>query len=210
MQTGIAASEILYFGLLDRLYHALGDEFHLVVDAGKIFGDIEQQGGTTAKQRTRLRRDDGAVGQFDGGRGVPTAGLALIGGHRASTVGGGNLHLVEEHLYLLHLLVVAGTIGQLVRGGVVAADNLGFGGLAAYLVVTDAETHHVHTHVGRRFVGVGAINAFEESIQHRENLNVAVVVHCHLAVGFEMERVDHVYIVQVGSGCLVGDVHRVL
>ena len=50
----------------------------------------------------------------------------------------------------------------------------------------------------------------ESGIQHREDLHVTVVVDRLFAVGFQMEGVDHVHIVQVSGGCLVGKVHRML
>ena len=52
VKPGIAASQILDLGLLDGLNHALRDELHLMVDAGQMFGHIEQEGGATAEQRT--------------------------------------------------------------------------------------------------------------------------------------------------------------
>ena len=53
-----------------------------------------------------------------------------------------------------------------------------------------------------------AVDALEEGVEDRENLDVAVVVDGRLAVGLQVERVDHVDIVEVGGGRLVGDVDR--
>ena len=54
------------------------------------------------------------------------------------------------------------------------------------------------------------IDAFEYSPKHRENLNIAVVVHRGFPVGFQVEGINHVHIVQVGSCGLIGDVDRVI
>ena len=98
----------------------------------------------------------------------------------------------------------------MVECGVVATDDLVVGGLAADVVIADAVAHHIHTHVGRRFVRVLAVDSLEEGVQHREYLDVPVVVDRRLAVGLQMERIDHIHIVQIRCGGLVGDVDRVL
>ena len=59
-------------------------------------------------------------------------------------------------------------------------------------------------------VGALACNQLKHGVDHGEDLNVAVVVDRGLAIGLQMERVDHVHIVQVGSGGLVSQVDRVL
>ena len=84
------------------------------------------------------------------------------------------------------------------------------GGLAADLVVGDAEAHHVHAHVRRGLVGNGAGQALKQGLQKREGLDVAVVVHRGFAVCGEVEVVDDVGVVEVHRGCLVGQVHRVV
>ena len=73
----------------------------------------------------------------------------LVGGGGHRTEGRGDLRLVEQQTDLADLVFVVGTVGQFVSGGVEAADDLVLRGLAAHLVVTDAETNHVDTHVCR-------------------------------------------------------------
>ena len=53
------------------------------------------------------------------------------------------------------------------------------------------------------------IEAAGAVVEHWEDLYVAVVVNGYLSVCLKMERVYHVHIVEVGSGCFVCDVHRV-
>ena len=116
------------------------------------------------------------------------------------------MRLFEKEGDFVDLALVVLTLGQVVEGGIVAADDLVFRCLAANLVVADAESHHVHAHVGGRLVWILAVDAVEKGVQHREYLNVAVVVDGSLAVGLQMEGVNHVHIVEVGGGGLVGDV----
>ena len=54
MQPRITAPEIACLCLLYRLYHALRDEFHVVVDAGKMFHRVEQEGSGASEQRPGL------------------------------------------------------------------------------------------------------------------------------------------------------------
>ena len=118
--------------------------------------------------------------------------------------------LIEKQLYLADFRVVAHTVGHLVRGVVVAAYDLVLGCLAADLVVADAESHHVDAHVGWRLIGCLSINAFEERLEYGVDLDVAVVVDRHLSVRLEVERVDHVDVVEVGRRRLVCDVDGML
>ena len=81
-------------------------------------------------------------------------------------------------------------------------------GIAAYVLVAHAESQHVDTHVGRGLVWTVAVYAFKECIEHWEDLDVTVVACSNLSVGLEMERVDHVHIIEVCCSCFVCDVYR--
>ena len=107
---------------------------------------------------------------------------------------------------MIHVLALA----ALTQGVVVAAHDLLPGGILTGLVVVDAVARHVHAHVGGRLVGAGTGDLLKHSRQDGEYLHVPVVVNGGLPVGLEMEGVDHVHVVQVGGGRLVGQVHRVL
>ena len=126
------------------------------------------------------------------------------------TVGTVDTHLLEEQRNLVHLLLRACAQGEVVEGVVVAADNLLLACLAANGIVGDAEAHHVHAHIGGRLVGIVPVDTREEGVEDRENLDVAVVVDGGLSVGFEVEGVDHVHIVEVSRCRLISDVHGVL
>ena len=151
-----------------------------------------------------------AVGKFDCSRGV-TALFRFLNSCSCGASGGkGYTCLSEKEFNLIDFFLIARTVGSLVKSLIVAANYFLLRSLAAHLVIADAEPHHVHAHIGRRLVGIISVNLLKEHIEHRENFNVAVIVYGHFAVSIEVERVDHVHIVQVGSSSLVCYVHRVL
>ena len=73
-----------------------------------------------------------------------------------------------------------------------------------------AEARHIHAHVRGGFIGGDTLDLLKHSVEHRENLHIPVIVHGGLAVGLQVEGVDHVYVVEVGGGRLVGQIHRML
>ena len=141
---------------------------------------------------------------------MPRALQTFLGGNGGAAEVGVDLCLIEEHLYLTDLILIASTFCHLVGGVVITSDNLILGGIATHLVVRYTESHHIHSHVSGRLIWIAAIDTLEKSVEHGEDLDVAVVVDGNLVVCLKMEGVDHVNIVEVGSGCLVGDVHGML
>ena len=210
VESRIMPTKIIHLGILYRFDHRLRNQFGVVVDTGKMLHHIEQQGGTATEQKTGMCGDDSTVLEFDGRRRVPGALEALLGGNGSAAEVGIDLCLVEEHLYLTDLVLIASSPCHLIGGIVVAADNLVLGCIAAHLIIRDAESHHIHSHISGRLIWIVAIDTLEESVEHGEDLDVAVVVDGNLVVCLKMEGVDHVNIVEVGSGCLVGDVHGML
>ena len=209
MQARVFAVQHAYLGVLYGFYHFLRYEFNVVADACQMFEGVEQQCGTGSEQFAGFGCDDGAVGELYGCGGHSFLVAALFGGHGGATEIGGDVGLFHQQGDFVYLAFAGFAAGVVAQGCVVASYYLVFGGLAAHFVVGDAETGHVHTHVGGRFVGVFAVDAFEQGVEHGENLDVAVVVYCCFAVGFQMEGVYHVDVVEVGGGCLVGDVDGV-
>ena len=119
--------------------------------------------------------------------------------------------LIHQQLQLVALALLGGAGDLLLAQAlVVPAHDLLAGGLAADCVVHDAVAGHVHAHVRGGLIGALACDQLEHRVHHREDLDVAVVVHGGHAVGFQMEGVDHVHIVQVGGSSLVGQIDRVL
>ena len=210
MEAGIVTVEQDGLGVLDRLYVGLWNQFDAVVDAGQVFGSIEQQCGTGSEKGTGVTGDNGAVGQLDSGCVGTLFLLALASRHSGTTIVGGNLHLLHQQADFVDLVLGYLAFGIVAEGGIVATDDFVLGGLRANFVVANAEAGHIHTHVGGRLVGILAINALEDGVEYGENLDVAIVVDRGLAVGFEMEGVDHIDVVEVGCSSLVGDIDRVL
>ena len=172
---------------------------------------IQEQGGAGAEQGTAFRGQDGAVLEFDGGGGGAGAGTvqAVLRRDRGHPVGRGDARPLHQEGDLVHLGFRGLAVGEVAEGRVVAADDFLQGGFAAHLVVRDAVAGHVHAHVRRGLVGGFAVDVHEQGVHHGEDLHVAVVVHRRLAVGFQVERVDHVHVLEVRRGGFVGEVHGV-
>ena len=210
VQTGVLAAQVLNLHLLDGLNGLSGDHVHLIPQPGQLLQRVEQGGGGGAHELGGLAGDDGAVGQLDGGGGLSRLlGPGLSGGHHGA-VGGGHPGLLHQQLQLVHALLVPLAPAHVTQGGVVAADDLLTGGGSHHFVVHDAVARHVHAHVGGGLVGALPHDLLEHGPEHGEHLNIPVVVHRGLAVGLEVEVVDHVHIVEVHGGGLIGQVHRVL
>lgn len=152
--------------------------------------------------------DDGAVFELYCRRGVTSLLQTFLGSRGGATIVGSDFGLIEEHLNFADFSLVACATCQFVGSVVVASDDFVFRSLAAYFVVANAEAYHVDAHVGRRLVRVGAIDAFEQGVEHREDFDVAIIVDGCFAVSLKMEWVDHVDVVEVGCGSLVGYVDR--
>ena len=105
------------------------------------------------------------------------------------------------------LIAHAGTAHIFDRGKV-AADDLHLGSVAAGIVIGDGKADHIDAHVRRTLIGALAQDLFHQSTDHREGLDVAVVVDRGLVVGLQVEGVDDIGIVEIGRCCLIGDVDR--
>ena len=77
-------------------------------------------------------------------------------------------------------------------------------------IIADAEADHVDAHVRGRFVGRCSLNLFENRAEYRENSDVAVVVDDGRAIGFEVEGVDLIDVVEVGGRRFVSQVDGVI
>lgn len=152
------------FGVLDWLYHVLRDELYVVADACKMFCCVENQCRACSQQRAALRRDDGAVGEFNGRRRHAALFLFFLGGYGGLSHFRGNLGLLHQEREFIHLVLARFSLSEIAKGRVIAAYYLLARRLAARLVVRDAKSHHVDTHVGGRLVRVLAVYAFEDGV----------------------------------------------
>ena len=69
MQSWVVAVEQFHFRVLNGLNYLLGYQFYAVVNAGQIFGGVQQEGCAGSEQGTAVSSDYSAVGKFYG-RGV--------------------------------------------------------------------------------------------------------------------------------------------
>ena len=75
--------------------------------------------------------------------------LMILSRYSHLAISRGNISLLEKHLNLADLRLVARTGSQLVGSRIITADDFILGCLAASLIIRDAEAHHIHTHIGR-------------------------------------------------------------
>ena len=96
------------------------------------------------------------------------------------------------------------------EGVIIPADDLLTGGFSNRLIVSDTEARHVDPHIGGRFIGAYTGDLLKNSVQHRKDLHIPVVVDGRLSIGIQMEGVDHVDVVQIRRSRLVGQIDRML
>ena len=72
-------------------------------------------------------------------------------------------------------MLIGSFICKIAEGVVISSDDFFPCCVAAHVFIADAEAKHVDSHVGRGFVWALAIDAFEKSIQYREDFDVTVV-----------------------------------
>ena len=107
-------------------------------------------------------------------------------------------------------MLVVSSLREVAECIVISSDDFLACGIAAYVLIAHAESDHVYSHVGRGLVWTFSIYALEKRVEHREYLDVPIIACSHLVVCLEMERVDHVDVVQVSCRSLIGYVHRML
>ena len=137
---------------------------------------------------------EGSLGDIDGGSVL--ADKACLG------------HDVEAPL---HRFLGSDALRIFTGRAVVSSYDLLICSFAHYCVVYDSEAQAVDAHVGRRVVRERSVgDLVQDPLEKREGLHVAVVVHGNLTCCRDIVVVDLVVVADVGSGCLVGDVHRMV
>ena len=92
---------------------------------------------------------------------------------------------------------------------IIAADDFLPGRLPHRFVVQNAIAHHIDPHIRGGFIRAAAVNFGENSLQHREDFHIPVVIHGGDSVGFQMEGVDHIHIIQIRRGGFISQIDRV-
>ena len=124
MESRVASTEIVDFGVLYRFDERLREEFQAMIDSCKMLHDIKQKCSRTSEQLARLGCDDSTVLKFDSRRRMSGKLLVVLGSRCGASEVGCNLSLIEQHLYLGYLRLVASATCKLVGGIVVAAYYL--------------------------------------------------------------------------------------
>ena len=209
VQAWVAAMQVVDFGGLNRLDHGLWDEFHLMRNARDMLGGVQYQGGAGTEQVAGMGRDEGAVFQLNGSSCHTFLFLAVFGGNGSLAVSRGDFSLLHQQGNLVHLVFGAFALGKITKRRIITPYDFLFGSFAAHRIVAQTIAYHIDAHIGRRLVGILTIDALEDGVQHGEDLDVAVVVDGGLAVGLQVERVDHIHVAEVSGGGFVGHVDGV-
>ena len=210
MQARVARAQVAGLEALDRLDGLRSQELDLVGQICELLEGVEQHRRGAAQQRRCLARDDLAVGQLDrGGRLARGLGQFERRTHDRA-VHAPHAHAAHQQgdARRLHGLAHFLLLGH--EGLVVAANDLLARGLPAGLVVDDAVARHVDAHIRGALVRGRSEDLLEEAVQDREDFDVAVVVDRLDPVRLQVEGINHVDVIEVGGGRLVGNVHRVI
>ena len=183
---------------------------HLVGQIAEGFQGVQQQRGGSAQQIGGTSGDDGPVRQLHGGSGIPGFRLPGQRGSHGGTLLRADSGLAHEKLQLANHLLPALSLLQITGSHVIAADDLLSGGELHRLIVEYAVARHVYAHVRGGLVGAATHDFLEQGFQHGEGLHIPVVVYGGEPVSVQVEGVDHVYIIQIRRGSLVGQVHRMI
>ena len=96
------------------------------------------------------------------------------------------------------------------QGFIVTADDLLLGSFLCGIVINDAVTEHIDAHICRGLIRALILNCLKETVENREDLDVTVVVDGRDAVCLEVERINHVDIIEICRCGFIGEVHRVI
>ena len=187
-----------------------GKQLLIIVNTRKKLHRIEKHCGAWPQQIRGLSSDNAPVAQFHCGCGVSGFTRALKRGSNNRAICTGQVHCGHQASRTLRLYgrkILARFQSQSL---VPAANNLLLRGLAADLVIADAKSRHVDAHVSGRLVGRGPHDLLEQATKDGEGLDITVVVDRRFPVSLQVEVVNHVDVIQVNSGCFVGDVYGVV
>ena len=180
------------------------------IDAAQSLQGIQQQGRCRTQQVGGLTGDDGTVGQFHSCCGIAGLLCAVKGsGHNTARLLG-NAHLLHQQFQFEYRVLTTLALLGVAQGGVIAAQDLLTAGVAGGFVINNAVAHHVDAHICGGLVGTLPKDLLKHGNQHREGFHVTVIVDGGLAIGLQMEGIDHIHIAEVGGGSLVSEVHRVV
>ena len=206
----IVASEMVDLHLHDRVDDLRADQLDAVLNARKLFEGVEKQRRGGAQQFRGSSGQNSAVRHFHSGCGSSGLLSVEIGRHNDGSLRYVDAGFLHEKFDPADRFLIRVSLAVLAQSVVIAADDLLARGFLAYLVIADAQADHVDSHVCGRLIRRSAVDLFKDRVEKREDFYVAVVVDAGLLVGLEVERIDHVDIVQIRRSCLIGEVDRVV
>ena len=182
----------------------------LMVDSGQLLQSVQKKRGGSSEKVGGFSVNDPAVRKLQGRGGAAGCffDLKTYGNH--SAVLKGCVRLLEKQYDLENLVLFARTGHKGRAAFIITADNLLTGGLAACLVVYNAVSGHVYAHIGRRFVGAVPHDLLKHCLEYRKDLYITIIVDGGLSICLQMERIDHIDVVQVGGSRFVRQIDRML
>ena len=210
MQARVLVAELLGLQVLNRFNHHRRKQTHLIGNSGQVLEGIQEHCRRGTEQRRSLTRNNGPVVQLNRHRRTTCQFSLFDSGSNHRTVCSTDLGLFHNQFLLVNLFLVGIALTHIAKRIVIAADDFLTGCFADSIVIDNAVASHVHAHIRRALVRRFSQDAGKQGVQNREDFHVAVVVDGRLAVSFQVERVDHVHVVQVGRRSFVREVHRML
>ena len=207
MEVGILVAHMRGLELLNRLDDGRGKESRCIVDACEVLERVEEHCGAGTEKLGGLARDDRAVLQLERNGGSVGFFCFSESGDDCGTRFLLNAELVHNKLDLLYFALFTGTLANVAKGSVIAADDFLTGSFVGGFVVENAIADHVNAHIRGTLIGGLSVNFFEHDLEHREDRDVSVVIDCGYAVCFQVIGVDHIDVAHVCGCRLVSEVH---
>ena len=210
MKPGILVVEILCLQMTDGFQNGGGHQMQILFQTAQHLQRVQQQGRGGADGVGGFSGDHTAIRQHhSAGRGTGGFRFQQGGGNSGENIRG-HIGLLHDQFQLAHGFIAALALYLLHTGGIISAQDLHPGSLAANFIVGDAVAHHVYTHVRGGLIGGRAGDFLKDGIEYRENFHVAVIVYGSFTVGLQMEGVNHIDIVEICGGSFVCQIDRVL
>ena len=180
----------------------------LMVNSGEFFECIQKKSGRSTEKIGGLAVDNASVRKFKSSSRCAGLFFFLETCRDNFTVLEGSMCLFQKKFDLTYFLFCSRTGEKGTAALVIAADDLLTGCITAYLIVDDTVSGHIDSHICRRFVRAFAHDLLKHCLKNRENFHITIVINGRLTVSFQMERVDHIDIVQICSGSFICQIDR--
>ena len=138
-----------------------------VVDSAQPFTAFERTAAEAPRSSFVLPRTIFPSGSSRAAAGASVSFRKIYSGRNNDAVLRGDFCLLHDQFDLVCLVLAGIIFYDLLKSLVVAADDLLAGSLAACLVIEDAETGHVDTHIGRDLYGHSPKIPSKMALEHR-------------------------------------------